>query len=83
LIKIDFIYKKRYNIAMYNWSTDTKELKKDKKKYAIWRLEQLVNFGLGREKLSKKDLKKNWADLDLDAAKKKYLKMLLWPKLTK
>ena len=68
---------------MYNWSTDTKELKKDKKKYAIWRLEQLVNFGLGREKLSKKDLKKNWADLDLDAAKKKYLKMLLWPKLTK
>jgi hypothetical protein len=80
LIKIDFIYKKRYNIAMYNWSTDTKELKKDKKKYAIWRLEQLVNFGLGQEKLSKKDLKKNWSDLDLDAAKKKYLKILLWPK---
>ena len=65
---------------MYNWSTDTKELKKDKKKYAIWRLEQLVNFGLGQEKLSKKDLKKNWSDLDLDAAKKKYLKILLWPK---
>jgi hypothetical protein len=80
LIKIDFIYKKRYNIAMYNWSTDTKELKKNKKKYAIWRLEQLVNFGLGQEKLSKKDLKKNWSDLDLDAAKKKYLKILLWPK---
>jgi len=65
---------------MYNWSTDTKELKKDKKKYAIWRLEQLVNFGLGKEKLSKKDLKKNWPDLNLDASKKKYLKMLLWPK---
>jgi hypothetical protein len=65
---------------MYNWSTDIKELKKDKKKYAIWRLEQLVNFGLGKEKLSKSALKKNWPDLNLDASKKKYLKMLLWPK---
>ena len=25
---------------MYNWSVDTTELKKDKRKYAIWNLEQ-------------------------------------------
>lgn len=64
---------------MYNWSVDTMELKKDKKKYAIWRLEQMVNFGLGKEKLDKLKLKKYWKDLHLDPKKKKYLELLLWP----
>ena len=64
---------------MYNWSIDLKELKKDKKQYAIWRLEQLVNFGLGKEKLDKKELKKYWPYLYIDPLKKKYLTMLLWP----
>jgi len=31
---------------MKNWSTDTTELKKDKAAYAIWRCEQLINYGL-------------------------------------
>ncbi|MFA5248588.1 MAG: hypothetical protein WC415_05220 [Patescibacteria group bacterium] len=65
---------------MYNWSTDLKELKKDKKKYTIWHLEQLVNFGLGKEKINSSELKKNWQKLDMDKSKKKYLKILLWPK---
>jgi len=64
---------------MYNWSVDLKELKKDKKAYAVWHLEQLVNFGLGREKIDKKQLKKYWQFLHLDPAKKKYLSLLLWP----
>jgi len=38
---------------MYNWSVDTKQLKKDKKKYTVWRLEQMVNFGLDGKKLVK------------------------------
>ncbi|MEK7211443.1 MAG: hypothetical protein AAB731_02320 [Patescibacteria group bacterium] len=65
---------------MYNWSVDTKELKKDKNKYAVWRLEQLVNFGLGGEKFNKSQLKKYWPLLDLDPKKKKFLSFLLWPK---
>ncbi len=65
---------------MYNWSVDTKELKKDKNKYAIWRLEQMVNFGLGREKFNKIQLKKYWPLLHLDPKKKKFLSSLLWPK---
>lgn len=65
---------------MYNWSVDTKELKKDKKKFAIWRLEQMVNFGLGREKISREEIKKYWKFLNLDKNKKNYLKMILWPK---
>jgi hypothetical protein len=65
---------------MYNWSVNTKELKKDKRQYEIWRLEQLINFGLGREKLERSELEKYWGLLNLDPIKKKYLSFLLWPK---
>lgn len=65
---------------MYNWSVDTTELKKDKKQYAVWRLEQMVNFGLGEEKINGKEIKKYWNILDLDRDKKNYLKTILWPK---
>ena len=65
---------------MRNWSVDTTELKKDKKKYAIWRLEQMVNFGLDGKKISREELKKYWNILNLDRVKKSYLKMILWPK---
>ncbi|MFA6393680.1 MAG: hypothetical protein WCW25_02300 [Patescibacteria group bacterium] len=64
---------------MYNWSVDTTELKKDKNQYAVWRLEQMVNFGLGGKKVKRKELKKYWKVISLDPLKRKYLKMLLWP----
>lgn len=64
---------------MHNWTVDTKVLKKDKKQYAIWKLEQLVNFGLNGEKLNKKELKKYWSYLKLDPKKKRYLSLVLWP----
>jgi len=64
---------------MYNWSVDTKELKKDKQAYTIWRLEQLVNFGLGEEKIKESELRENWDKLDLDPRRKKFLEFLLWP----
>jgi len=66
---------------MRNWAVDVSKLKKDKEQYAIWRLEQLVNFGLGKEKLSSRQLKKYWNKLDLDPDKKRYLKFLLWGEL--
>ena len=65
---------------MRNWSTDTTELKKDKKQYAIWRLEQMVNFGLGRQKINRQELKKYWKIIRIDHNKKQFLKMILWPK---
>ncbi|MBI5077572.1 hypothetical protein HZB94_04295 [Candidatus Falkowbacteria bacterium] len=65
---------------MNNWSVDVKELKKDKKQYAIWRLEQLVNFGLGKEKIKESDLRAYWSELCLDPPKKKFLSFLLWPR---
>ena len=56
---------------MYNWNVDTTQLKKDKNQYAIWKLEQMVNFGLNGKKLSMTDLKKHWPKLNLDLKKKK------------
>jgi len=65
---------------MHNWSVDTTELKKDKKQYVIWRLEQMVNFGLDGKKINGAEMKKYWKILNLDHNKKTYLKMILWPK---
>ncbi len=65
---------------MHNWAVDTTELKKDKKQYTIWHLEQMINFGLNEEKISRKEIKKYWKIIDLDRNKKNYLKMILWPK---
>ena len=45
---------------MYNWSIDEKSLKKNKGKYTIWKIEQMVNFGLDNERLNSKELKKFW-----------------------
>ena len=64
---------------MYNWAVNTQQLKKDKKQYAIWKLEQMVNFGLNGKKLDKIQLRKYWSDLNLDPKKKKYLSLILWP----
>ena len=58
---------------MYNWSTDIAILKKNPEKYQIWKLEQLINFGLGNEKLSILDLKKYWDKLALDPKRRNVL----------
>lgn len=62
---------------MYNWSVDLDQLKKYPQKYRLWRLEQLINFGLGKEKLNKEEVKKYLPRLRLDPLKEKYLKFLL------
>lgn len=62
---------------MYNWSTDQKELKKEPEKYAIWKLEQMVNFGLNGDKIDKKELKKYWPKLNLDPHRRRLLEVFL------
>ena len=62
---------------MKNWSIDTKKLKENKEEYAIWKLEQLVNFGLGKEKIKKSDLKKYWNRIDIDPHKRKFLSLFI------
>lgn len=66
---------------MYNWSVDEKKFKKeDPEGYRIWRLEQMINYGLGKEKLNPKLVRKYWNQLFMDSLTKKYLKFLLWPR---
>jgi len=62
---------------MNNWSTDIKKLSKYPEKFTIWKLEQLINFGLDGQKLSLVELKKYLSKLNIDAQKRKYLDSLI------
>lgn len=62
---------------MYNWSTDESELKKDPAKQTIWRLEQLLNFGLNNEKISEVELRQYWSQLNIDPARRRFIELLL------
>ncbi len=66
---------------MYNWNTDICSFR-SKKEYALWKLNQLVNFGLGGEKLNLRLIKKYWDKLSLDTKRKRFLKFLIWGKLS-
>lgn len=62
---------------MYNWSVDIKKLQKHPQAYSLWKLEQLINFGLGHERLNALETKRNLFKLHVDPAKKRYLRFLL------
>ncbi|MBI4039880.1 hypothetical protein HY389_00810 [Candidatus Daviesbacteria bacterium] len=62
---------------MYNWSTQIEELKKDKGKYTIWKLEQMVNFGLNGDKLDQRELERYWEQIKIDPDKRKFLALIL------
>lgn len=64
---------------MYNWNTDLSHFNKKSHQYRIWKLEQLINFGLNGEKLDLSLVKKYWSKLELDTQRKKFLKLILWP----
>jgi hypothetical protein len=60
-----------------NWSIDENYLKKYPEQYARWRLEQRVNFGIGKKRLSRSLLKKYWAVLRIDPVRRRFLDILL------
>lgn len=62
---------------MKNWSTDTSELQKNTEKFSIWRLEQLINFGLGEERIDYDELRKYWDVVTIDPAKRKFLSLFV------
>ena len=62
---------------MKNWSTDILELQKTPEKFFIWRLEQLINFGLGEEKIDHDELKKYWDTVNIDPLKRKFLALFV------
>lgn len=62
---------------MYNWSIDKKNIEKDREKHAIWKIEQMVNFGLDKGKIKEKELRKYFKKINIDPHRLKFLKLLL------
>ena len=68
---------------MINWNTDEKKFKKlHPKEYKLWRLTQLINYGLDGEKLDEKEVKLAWPKIKdrLDPDKAKAIECLIWQK---
>lgn len=68
---------------MFNWSVDEKKFKRENpKEYRLWRLTQLINYGLDGEKLDREEVKAAWPKIKnrLDPNTKVYLEYLLWGK---
>ncbi len=69
---------------MINWSTDEAKFKKENpKEYKLWRLTQLINYGLDGEKISEQEVISSWKQIKekLDPYKKRALEYLIWDKL--
>lgn len=69
---------------MYSWSVDEKKLKTDNpQKFQIWKQVQLINYGLGDEKLDKQLVTSQWDTIkgQVDPLKAAVIEYWLWDKL--
>lgn len=69
---------------MYNWSVDEKKFKKENpQEYRLWKLTQLINYGLDGEKLDKEEIREVWDNIkdNIDPYKRRALEYLIWGKL--
>lgn len=64
---------------MHIWDYREKDLKKSTwgRKYI---LENMINMGPGRRKISLSQVKKLWNQLDIDPLRRRLLKLLIWGK---
>lgn len=51
-----------------------------KKIPVVWKLERLINHGLGGDKIAPQELRENWDKLKIDPKTREFLRLLLWPK---
>jgi hypothetical protein len=65
---------------MYNWNIDTTTLREDPEAYTIWKLEQMINYGLDGGKLERRLLEKYWDRLRIDPKRRATLAFFLWGK---
>ena len=70
--------RKQYNTNVYNWNTPIRH-PDHSEEFQIWKLNQLINFGLHGEMLNFSLVRKYWRKLSLDSKRKKFLRFLLWP----
>lgn len=62
---------------MHNWSNTDYSALLDQDQREIKELEQLINFGLNGEKISRARLKKHLPVLNIDPFRKQFLELLL------
>lgn len=67
---------------VFVWDYDVDELEKSEKGRLLL-LERQIDGGVylsDKEKISLKEVKKNWDHLQIDSAKRRLLEMLIWKK---
>lgn len=52
---------------------------KDPEAFAIWKIEQRVNWGIGEGRLQIVELKKYWDKIDIDPFKRRALELAVFP----
>lgn len=62
------------------WDYKKTEYEKQAKADKKWRLERLINYGLGDEKLPRGLLIKYLEELNIDDDRRAFLRLLLWNK---
>ena len=62
-----------------HWSVDTTELEKDPEAFAIWSLEQRINWGIGKERIKETELRRYWDRIAIDPFKRRALGLALFP----
>jgi hypothetical protein len=68
---------------MLNWNTDEKIFKKlHPKEYKLWRITQLINYGLDGELLDEKEVIRVWPEIKdrLNPDRRKVLEFFIWNK---
>lgn len=62
---------------MRNWNINTSQFDENSEEYKVWKLEQLINFGLNGEKINEDDLKSRLHALHIDSSKRRFLEFIL------
>lgn len=70
-------YNQTMNIKKH-WSVDTNELAKNPEAFAIWTIEQRINWGIGKERLKIAELQKYWNKIEIDFFKRRALELVIF-----
>ncbi|OHA02018.1 MAG: hypothetical protein A3C11_00040 [Candidatus Sungbacteria bacterium RIFCSPHIGHO2_02_FULL_49_12] len=62
------------------WDYEKTEYEKQAAADEIWRLERLINYGLGEEKLDREEVRNALPYLNIPEERRAFLELLLWNK---
>lgn len=62
------------------WDYDKTEYEKQAEEDPVWKLERLINYGLGGERIKKEMLEKHLEKLKIPENRRAFFELLLWDK---